>query len=240
MSTRFSITISTQSILHFDAAQDGVLVRGVSYLSGEDGELIYDQVEGLRADEVTCQLSTNTSSLIPALRMLGISYNSYFDQRPVVESQNDIRFYWNPSRLAAFYNRFGTDGTPDNEREEIIRRGVDFLLDTADSGDDFLPEEMLKEFYEPCVLLGFYQGLAIYDAHAGLPQLRSRLGIHVGVESILISTPMDRYADDVAEVAHKIERISGVSSHPKKNRYRFPRDRRVLEVIGLAEGGVNM
>lgn len=72
-------------------------------------------------------MSTNTSTLIPALRILGIAYHSYFDERPVVESQNNITFYWNPSKLAAFYNRFSTDELEHRDREPVVRRAVDFL-----------------------------------------------------------------------------------------------------------------
>ncbi len=56
------------------------------YVSGRDGVLIYDKIRDLqRADEVELQMSTNTSTLIPALRVLGISYAAYFDERPVIQ-----------------------------------------------------------------------------------------------------------------------------------------------------------
>ena len=59
-------------------------------------------------------MSTNTSTLIPALRILVVPYSPYFDGREVVDSQNDITFYWEPSKLAAFYNRFSTDELRNN------------------------------------------------------------------------------------------------------------------------------
>src|SRR5574342_864002 len=87
--------------LVFNTDLRGLKVNGLEYVSGKDGLLIYDKTRDLHADEVELQMSTNTSTLIPALRILDISYNSYFDERPVVETQNNITFYWNPSRLAA-------------------------------------------------------------------------------------------------------------------------------------------
>lgn len=95
--------------LIFDSDLRGLRVNGTAYVSGRDGLLIYDQTRDMQAGEVELQMSTNTSTLIPALRTLGLSYHSYFDERQVVESQNDITFYWKPSKLAAFYNRFSTD-----------------------------------------------------------------------------------------------------------------------------------
>jgi len=83
----------------------------------------------LKSDEVELQMSTNTSTLIPALRALGIAYSSYFDKGPIIGSQNNITFYWNPSKLAAFYNRFSTDGLEYSNREDVIRRAVDFLVE---------------------------------------------------------------------------------------------------------------
>ena len=73
-------------------------------------------------------MSTNTSTLIPALRILGIPYHSYFDERPVVESQNNITFYWSPSRLAAFYNQFSTDELEYQDREPVIRQAVELFV----------------------------------------------------------------------------------------------------------------
>src|SRR5512138_98348 len=102
---RFEIERSSKRLL-FDSDLRGLRVNGLEYVSGQDGVLIYDQTRDVQADGVELQMSTNTSTLIPALRILGLSYHPYFDERPVVESQNNITFYWNPSRLAAFYNLF--------------------------------------------------------------------------------------------------------------------------------------
>jgi hypothetical protein len=98
---RFDIEKNAKHLI-FDSDLHGLIANGVEYAAGRDGILIYDQVKDIRADKIELQLSTNTSTLIPGLRILGISYNPYFDERPVVESQNDITFYWQPSKLAAF------------------------------------------------------------------------------------------------------------------------------------------
>src|SRR5919109_4019860 len=119
--------------LVFNSDLRGLKANGLEYISGKDGVLIYDKTKELQADEVELQMSTNTSTLIPALRILGISCNSYFDERPVVESQNNITFYWNPSKLAAFYNRFSTDELEYQEREPVIRQAVAFLFSNIDS-----------------------------------------------------------------------------------------------------------
>ena len=68
--------------LVFDSDLRGLKVNGVEYVSGRDGVLIYDKTRDLQADEVELQMSTNTSTLIPALRILRIPYHSYFDERP--------------------------------------------------------------------------------------------------------------------------------------------------------------
>ena len=137
--------------LIFDSDLRGLKVNDVEYVSGQDGILIYDKTREVEADEVELQMSTNTSTLIPALRILGISYNSYFDERPVVESQNNITFYWDPSKLAAFYNQFSTDELEYQDREPVIRQAVDFLVWNIDSLP--LQNEYLRRFLEPCKLL---------------------------------------------------------------------------------------
>jgi hypothetical protein len=211
----------------------GLKVNGREYISGKDGVLIYDKTRDLRANEVELQMSTNTSTLIPALHVLGIPYNSYFDQRAVVESQNDITFYWNPSRLAAFYNRFSTDELEYKDREPVIRRAVDFLcLNTASLP---LQEEYLARMLEPCRLLGFYQGFPIFDSSVGMAKLQSRLGIHVGREDVMISTPLDRYQPDVYELAESLSEETGLSYSQKKNRVIFPKDPRLLKRLGIEE-----
>ena len=86
---RFEIELGPKRLI-FDSDLHGLRIKGTEYLSGRDGVLIYDQTRDLQADEVELQMSTNTSTLIPALRALGIPYASYFDERQVVESQNDI------------------------------------------------------------------------------------------------------------------------------------------------------
>ena len=217
----------------FDSDLRGLKMHGVEYVSGQDGVLIYDKTTGLQGDEVELQLSTNTSTLIPALRILGIPYNSYFDERPVVESQNDIIFYWNPSRLAAFYNRFSTDELEYINREPVIRRAVDFLLSNADSLP--LEEEYLIRMLEPCKLLGFYQGFPIFDSSVGLAKLQSRLGIHIDPEEVMVSTPLDQYESDVYELAELLRKETGLSYSKKKNRVNFPKVPELLKLLGVKD-----
>src|SRR5512134_2703058 len=139
---RFTIFLDSKQ-LTFDSDLRGLRVDGVEYLSGRDGVLVYDQIRHLpRVDVVELQMTTNTSTLIPALRMLGIPYAPYFDERPVVDSQNDITFYWQPSKLAAFYNRYSTDELEHAEREPVIRQAVDFLTSNPETLP--LPEELLS------------------------------------------------------------------------------------------------
>ena len=92
---RFEIELGPKRLI-FDSDLHGLRIQGKEYLSGRDGILIYDKTRDQQANEVELQMSTNTSTLIPALRTLGIPYSSYFDEREVVQSQNDITFYWNP------------------------------------------------------------------------------------------------------------------------------------------------
>jgi hypothetical protein len=220
--------------LTFDSDLRGLKVNGVDYVSGQDGVLIYDQTRDLQTvDHVELQMSTNTSALVPALRVLGISYNSYFDERPVVESQNNITFYWIPSKLAGFYNRFSTDELDYNEREPVIRGAVDFLTTNRDSLP--LQDEYLARLLEPCKLLGFYQGFPIFDSSAGLAKLQSRLGIHIDPEAVMVSTPLDRYESDVYELADLMSRETSLEYSKKKNRVIFLKTPGLLKLLGLEE-----
>jgi hypothetical protein len=228
---RFEITLETKRLI-FDSDLHGLRIRGTEYLAGRDGVLIYDQTQTVpQASEVELQMSTNTSTLIPALRMLGIPYSSYFDERPVVESQNDITFYWKPSRLAAFYNRYSTDELDYADREPVIRQAVEFLL----SNPQTLPlaEEFLSRMQEPVQLLGFYQGFPVFDGSTGFARLLSRLGIHLDTETVMISTPLDKYEGDVYELAAAISGATALDYSKKKNRVIFPKDERLLELLGI-------
>lgn len=227
---QFEIELGTKRLI-FDSGLHGLMIRGTEYLSGREGSLIYDQTQGLAADEAELQMSTNTSTLIPALRVLGIPYHSYFDERPVVESQNDITFYWKPSRLAAFYNRFSTDELDYADREPVIHRAVEFLI----SNDQALPlpEEHLARMQEPVRLLGFYQGFPIFDGSTGFAKLQSRLGIHLDPEAVMISTPLDRYEGDIYELAEALAQETGLDYSKKKNRVIFPRDDQLLKILGI-------
>jgi hypothetical protein len=227
---RFEIKQGSRRLI-FNSDLHGLKVNGLEYVSGKDGVLIYDKTRDLQSDEVELQMSTNTSTLIPALRILGIPYNSYFDQRPVIESQNNITFYWQPSKLAAFYNQFSTDELEYNDREPVIRQAVDFLRSTIDSLP--LHEEFLTRLLEPCRLLGFYQGFPIFDSSVGLAKLQSRLGIHIDPEDVMISTPLDRYESDVYELAEFLSEQTGLSYSKKKNRVNFPKDPKLLKALGV-------
>jgi len=228
---RFEIEPGPKRLL-FDSDLHGLRINGVDYLSGRDGVLIYDKTHNLPGtDEVELQMSTNTSTLIPALRALGIPYAPYFDERSVVESQNDITFYWKPSQLAAFYNRYSTDELDYAEREPIIRRAVDFLISNSQTLP--LPEELLTRMLEPSTLLGFYAGFPIFDGSTGFARLQSRLGIHIDTETVMISTPLDKYEADVYEIAEKLEKETGLEPSKKKNRVMFLKDAKLLKVLGI-------
>ena len=217
----------------FDSDLHGLRINGKEYVSGRDGALIYDQSQSLQTDEVELQMSTNTSTLIPALRMLGIPYPPYFDERSVIESQNDITFYWTPSKLAAFYNRLSTDELDYSEREPVIRQAVEFLLSNPQTIP--LPEELLSRMLEPCRLLGFYQGFPIFDGSTGFAKLQSRLGIHVDSEAVMISTPLDKYEEDVYELAEHLANETGLDYSKKKNRVMFLKDERLIKLLGIRE-----
>jgi len=217
--------------LIFDSDLHGLRIKGREYTSGRDGLLIYDQTRDVYADQVELQMSSNTSTLIPAFRTLGLPYSPYFDDRQVVESQNDITFYWKSSKLAAFYNRFSTDELDYADREPVIRRAVEFLLSNHETLS--LPEEVLARMRQPARLLGFYHGFPIFDSSAGFAKLQSRLGIHLDPEEVMISTPLDQYEDDVYELAEHLSAETGLNYSKKKNRVIFPKDEKLLKHLGI-------
>jgi hypothetical protein len=227
---RFEIAHGSKRLL-FDSDLRGLRAGDREYLAGRDGLLIYDQTRGLQADEVELQMSTNTSTLIPALHILALPYHPYFDEMPVVESQNDITFYWKPSQLAAFYNRYSTDELDYADREPVIRQAVEFLSSHPQALP--LPEEYLARMLQPAKLLGFYQGFPIFDGSIGFAKLQSRLGIHLDSEAVMISTPLDRYEGDVYELAEAIAHETGLEYSKKKNRVLFPKDERLLHLLGF-------
>ncbi len=230
-SMRFEIKLGPKRLI-FDSDLHGLSINGKEYLSGRDGVLIYDQTQDLRqTDEVELQMSTNTSTLIPALRALGLRYAPYFDERLVVESQNDITFYWKPSKLAAFYNRFSTDELDYTDREPVIRQAVEFLMSNSQAIP--LRDELLTRMLEPSRLLGFYQGFPIFDGSTGFARLQSRLGIHVDPDSVMISTPLDKYEGDVYELAEHLGNETGLEYSKKKNRVMFLKDEKLLKVLGI-------
>jgi len=229
---RFEIELGPKRLI-FDSDLRGLRIGGVEFLSGRDGVLIYDQTRDIGGDQVELQMSTNTSTLIPALRTLGLPYSAYFDDRGVVESQNDITFYWKPSKLAAFYNRFSTDELDYADREPIIRRAVEFLR--SNPGALPLPEETLARMSEPSRLLGFYRGFPIFDGSIGFAKLQSRLGIHLDSKAVMISTPLDKYEADVYELAEALSRETGLSYSKKKNRVIFPKEESLLKRLGVEE-----
>src|SRR5690349_16539258 len=227
---RFEIELGPKRLI-FDSDLHGLRIKGTEYLSGRDGDLIYDKTRELKTDQVELQMSTNTSTLIPALRVLDIPYPSYFDERQVVQSQNDITFYWKPSKLAAFYNRFSTDELDYADRESVIRQAVEFLR--SDDQTPPLPEELLRRMLEPSRLLGFYQGFPIFDSSTGFAKLQSRLGIHLDPEAVMISTPLDKYESDVYDLAEHLARETGLEYSKKKNRVIFPKDERLIKLLGI-------
>ena len=229
---RFAIERASKRLI-FDSDLHGLRIEDREYLAGRDGVLIYDQTRDLRADQVELQMSTNTSTLIPAFRILGLPYSSYFDEGQVVQSQNDITFFWNPSKLAAFYNRFSTDELDYTEREPVIRQAIEFLL--SNPGTLSLPEELLARMLEPSRLLGFYQGFPIFDGSTGFAKLQSRLGIHLDPDAVMISTPLDKYEADVYELAENLSRETGLDYSKKKNRVIFLKNEKLLEQLGLRE-----
>ena len=229
---RFDITLGPKRLI-FDSDLRGLRINGMEYLSGRDGILIYDKTRDVMADEVELQMSTNTSTLIPALRALGVPYAPYFDERPVVDSQNDITFYWKPSKLAAFYNRYSTDELDYADREPVIRQVVDFLRSNPQTLS--LPEEILARMLEPSRLLGFYRGFPIFDGSTGFAKLQSRLGIHVDPDSIMISTPLDKYEADVYELAEHLAKETGLEYSKKKNRVMFLKEEKLLKALGISE-----
>jgi hypothetical protein len=229
---RFEIEQGPKRLI-FDSDLPGLRIEDTEYLSGRDGVLIYDQTRDLRADQVELQMSTNTSTLIPAFRTLGISYSPYFDEGQVVQSQNDITFFWKPSKLAAFYNRFSTDELDYDEREAVIRQAVEFLRSNHRTFP--LPEELLARMLEPSRLLGFYQGFPIFDSSTGFAKLQSRLGIHLDPEAVMISTPLDKYEEDVYELAESLSQQTSLSYLKKKNRVIFPKVENLLKQLGIKE-----
>lgn len=229
---RFEIELGPKRLI-FDSDLHGLRIKGREYVSGRDGVLIYDQTRDIHADLVELQMSANTSTLIPAFRTLGIPYSAYFDDRGVVASQNDIIFYWKPSKLAAFYNRYSTDELDYADREPVVRRAVEFLR--SNPGALPLPEETLARMSQPSRLLGFYQGFPIFDGSAGFAKLQSRLGIHLDSEAVMISTPLDKYEADVYELAEDLSRETGLSYSKKKNRVVFPKDELLLKRLGVKE-----
>ena len=226
---KFEVEIGTKKLI-FDSDLHGLKIGSVEYTS-DKGVLVYDKTTGVQADGVELQMSTNTSNLIPALRALGVPYDSYFDERLVIESQNNVAFYWSPSRLAAFYNKFSTDGIQYDEREKIIREAVDFLI--AHSEALSLKDEYLSQVSQPCRLLGFYRGFPIFDSSVGFAKLQSRLGIHLDSEGVMISTPLDKYEADVYGLAKDISRATGLEYSKKKNRVIFPKDAKLLKLLGV-------
>jgi len=88
---------------------------------------------------------------------------------------------------------------------------------------------------QPCRLLGFYQGFPIFDSSAGFAKLQSRLGIHLDPEEVMISTPLDKYESDVYEIAEQLGKETGLDYSKKKNRVSFPKDPKLLKLLGIKE-----
>ncbi|MBN8656008.1 MAG: hypothetical protein J0M11_09750 [Anaerolineae bacterium] len=228
---KFSIEFPNEKTLTFSDETKGIIVNGIEYLAEGDGVLVYDQVKKIFSNKVVCQYSTNTSTLIPAFRILNIAYHPYFDIREVVESQNRITFYWNKSKLAAYYNRFGTDKIDLDRRRDVISTAVSFLAETATSSLDFLPDELLNEIKDPCKFIGFYNGFPVFDATKGFPALLSRIGIHIGIATVMISTPIEKYNEDVYELGKILEQRLNIRANYKKNRVVFDKSEAIINEI---------
>jgi hypothetical protein len=113
----------------------------------------------------------------------------------------------------------------------LIRQAVEFLVSNSQALP--LPEELLSRMQEPVRLLGFYQGFPIFDGSTGFARLQSRLGIHLDAETIMISTPLDKYEGDVYELAEALSRETGLEYSKKKNRVIFPKDERLLKLLSI-------
>ena len=69
----------------------------------------------------------------------------------------------------------------------------------------------------------------------GMAAKKSRLGIHVDPEAVMISTPLDKYEGDVYELAEGLAQETGLDYSKKKNRVIFPKDERLLKVLGIKD-----
>ena len=67
----------------------------------------------------------------------------------------------------------------------------------------------------------------------GFAKLQSRLGIHLDSETVMISTPLDRYESDVYELAERLSRETGLDHSKKKNRVIFMKDPNLLNLLGV-------
>ena len=76
-------------------------------------------------------------------------------------------------------------------------------------------------------------GFPIFDGSAGFAKLQSRLGIHLETESVMISTPLDKYEGDIYELAEALAQQTGLDYSKKKNRVIFPRDDKLLKILGI-------
>jgi hypothetical protein len=227
---KFDFVVKDKKLI-FNSGVNCLKVGRISFIAGRDGRLIYDQTIGIKSSAVELQMSTNTSTLIPALRILELPYNKYFDEKTVVNSQNDITFYWGKSKLAAYYNKFSTDDIEYEKRKPVIKKAVKFLIENEKNLP--LKEEYLKKVTKPCKLLGFFEGFPIFDSNMGFAQLQSRLGVHVGNESVAISTPMNKYEKDVYELAGLISKKIKQDFSKKKNRAVFKRTVKINKLLGV-------
>jgi hypothetical protein len=110
---------------------------------------------------------------------------------------------------------------------------VEFLISNPQTLP--LPEEPLARMLEPSRLLGFYQGFPIFDGSTGFARLQSRLGIHLGPQDVMVSTPLDKYEADVYDLAEHLARETGLNYSKKKNRVIFLKDERLLKLLRIGE-----
>ena len=68
-----------------------------------------------------------------------------------------------------------------------------------------------------------------------IPNFTTRWGIHLDPEAVMISTPLDKYEEDVYELAESLSQQTSLSYSKKKNRVIFPKDEKLLKQLGIKE-----
>lgn len=58
---------------------------------------------------------------------------------------------------------------------------------------------------------------------------------HLDPEAVMISTPLDKYEGDVCELAEGRARETGLDYSKKKNRVFFPKEEKLIQLLGIKE-----